>query len=1145
MSFPKALIIGLGGLGSDIVCSTYQRFKNHSAHTDHHKRVKFLALDTDANEVNVRKKIMPPENVIQTSSTESKTAGQYIDEIKDISTVTDWFPIEASALRNMSINDGAGQIRTISRLAYSHAIQTDKTNRIKTAITELLNLNVGEGDIIDVHIVCSLAGGTGAGSFLQTAYLVKELLPPSIANPKIFGYFMLGDVFLRDPEINLADPVKRTNILANTYACIKELNGIFEIEDNESIDFEYGSFSRQPFKITSASASPFTQCFLCDYENNQGGNIGSIKNYKKQIEDFLYLNTFSPTGDENRSEAINNIFKRIQDGPSARYGASGIAKIVYPIDNLLDYFSVKRLSEKLKTTWLKIDNAFDEKRKEYNKNQSKGIQGKEPILSEFFIDNVYTLAHSGQSREQLIFQNIWRSTQTINTETNKIIDSKANIWLEEVDSYLTNLRDKDAEISFLGKIDFPPSFTSKEADESNDLSIIQDVENKLNALNAETFDFIENTKRIAVEEIFVKDKNSIDYYNPEIKHRINNYILEEKKAMHPIAQRYFFYEILKNLKTNYEQLKESNKTTLAFISNYDSTYDVKEDDQDQENNYVENAIEAYQIYLKKDAGIIKRFMRLTGGASNLADFKKDYVSKSQQQNQRLKDYALSKLQEYVYGTLIIQINKILKNLEGLFATIPAVNINLNNKMNALATLENTGNKSVIYVLAKENHREHIYQNVVAKDDSIFFPEEISRDIYEEVYLRTCEAIDNPMYYAQQKSTQRIRSIFEEMVVNKQKEDFKENFKDDFAGYNIMEAMQKEAQLEETEPMEHIKAYFSEIVRMATPFGAKYTTNAPKINAWAIHPECTQLEYLSEEEADDLFNNVGVAQENASRVVSDYFERTEIIREETVMVLKVPQNFPKFSFANSELHEYSTAQEGIYYTYYKNRMEEIQNNPTLPSPHLDKRWGSPKYFRDLGKTAENYKNQNLKAFLWGLVQGNITVINYNGSNVWAYSSPKGFTHFIGENNRPLKSDVYSLLKEGLPNNEKIVEEINAKAEIQLHIDKQNWQINRTEGKSILSASLLTQMKDFKFENGKNILSVFNGLLTTNDSEAISILLNEINSAICTIAGNKGENTKQEAKNIIHLLIKEIEEGATLSKNNVETLAENSIHQFFES
>lgn len=1149
MNFPKALIIGLGGLGSDIVCNTYKRFVNHAVHDEDTSRVKFLALDTDANEIYDRRKIMKPEDVIQTSATTDKVAGQFIDEIKDISTITEWFPAETAELRNMSINDGAGQIRAISRLALSHAIHKGKLDRIKNAISELLDVAAGEGNIIEVHIVCSLAGGTGAGSFLQVAYFVRELLIRSgINNPKVLGYFMLGDIFLKDPSINISDSTKITNILSNTYACLKELNGIFELPENKEIEFEYGYFTNPPYKITKNNATPFTQCFLCDYENNQGNNIRSVKNYKKQIEDFLYLNAFSPTGPKTRSQVVNNIFNLIQSGASSRYGASGISKIVYPVENLLNYFSVKRLHDNLQTTWLKIDSDFDEKYQEYVEALNKGIVKTEPKRSEFFINSVDALSKNGMGAEQAVFKSIWMNTKVIDEEKGDVVGTKTDAFLNELSYYLQNLRNNDQDISDFSKLHHNDSFLSKDNDEANDINNIRQAEDQLEALRKETFSFIEDSKRIAIDEIFINDNKSFGKYNEQAKHRINTYVLEKGKAMHPLAQRYFFYELQHKLEENYEQLQNINKDLLAKITAYNEIFDVKNEHGD-EDAHIESALDAYRIYIEEDKGLLKRFSRLTGSPSKLSEFKKEYVSKSNRQAHNLNEFALTKLQEYVFEGLLTQVKKTLANLEMLFNTIPGVTVSLNNKMNALSAINDMGDSSVINVLANPNHRKYIYENIIAKKDTIFFPEEISRSIYEEIFERTCNEIESPVFFGRDAVDEKVKSIFEIMVVEKQKDDFKENFKDDFAGYNIIEAMRKHAELDGKNPLDFMKYCCNEAARRATPYGASYGSDSPKVNAWAYHPECVAFENLTPADASTIFDNKAEAQENASRVESDYFDRTEIIREETVMVLNVPTNFPKFGFVDDS-KEYSTSYQGVYTTYYKKRMTEIQNNPNLPSPHLDKRWVSPLYFRNLGVSENAYRKRILRAYLWGLSNGDIISFSNHGAQVWAYNNinDTGVSVFKTKNGRPLKNNIRALLSEGLLNSDKIVDEINQKADRKIQEAKETWEQIRVEGRSILTLPLIRDMKGFKFESTnspkRNLVSIFNGYVTDNDSESLSLVVDEIIESISEICGNKGLNTKVMIEKILEYFIEHTPtDKVPLTKSIVANIIENRLNRVF--
>ncbi|HOG04660.1 MAG TPA: tubulin-like doman-containing protein [Paludibacter sp.] len=1154
MTFPKTLIIGLGGLGSDIVTNVYKRFNSHASHQDDKEKVKFLTLDTDSNEIAERRQIMNPDNVIQTSATTDMVAGQYLDEIKDISTAESWFPHEIKELKKMSINDGAGQIRVVSRLAFAHAINERKLDRLKNVLNELLSLNTGDGNIIEVHIVSSLAGGTGAGSFIQTAYFIREeMIRNGIYNPKIWGYFMLGDIFLKDPSINMSDPTKTTNVLANTYASLKELVGIYEIGDDNEIEFEYGEFTRTPFKITSNSSTPLQQCFLYDFENNAGNNIGGIENYKKQIEDFLYLNAFSPTGPKTRSQAINNIVDQIKTGTAARFGATGISKIIYPVDNLLRYFSVRRLSENLRDTWLKIDDGFNKLHEEWRIDTNRGIIREEPVLAKYFVGQVESLAQNSSGTEQAVFRYILNSTKVIDYDAKKIIGNKVDFFLEAVNSYLKNIRDNDRDINTLSKLFFTDTFATKDSDESNDKSVIRKNEDQLEVLRKEVFSFINENKSLALEEIFVKDLGSYQFTHEQAKHRINTYLLEKDRALHPLAVRYFFYELLMKLELNLAAFKDNNVKRLARISKYDEIYDIS-DESDVEDRHIETALEAYNIYQGDDKKMLNRFLNITGKPRKLVEFKEEYVVKAKGQANVLTEYALEKLAELVFEDLIMQVKKMIDNLEALFKSIPGVLIGLKNEEIALTTLTSgSSNPSEIYVLAESKHRDYIYNEIIAKKDTIFFPEDISRDIYEELYERTCLQLQSSSFYTINNTiSDKASEIFTKLVVTKQKEQLKDSFNDDFAGYNVIQAMKKQAELDGVNAIDFMSEKCRKAETKATPFGAKYDSQAAKINSWAFHPECVEYQNLTKEDADKLFNNPGVAQDNAGRVIADYFDKTEIIREESVMVLAIPDDFPKFAPISDE-DKYSLSYEGIYYTHYKKRMKEVQMNNNIPTPHLDKRWNNPKLFRDLGVDLNSYEKNILRAFVYGVVHSDILLINNYGTDTWGFNTQFGIDFFKGSDGKTLKTDIYKLITDALWHNEKMVNAYVQQFDARIKESKEVWNEIRVETQSILNVPLLRVISSFKFENierfkDKNILTVFNGNVSdvSNDSKLFLLVLDIIIEAITEIAGNRGEDTKKQAKSLLNKMIDSApEEGAPLNKSNFVKFMENKLRQHFDN
>jgi len=1146
---PKTLIIGLGGLGSDVVTEVYRRFMAHTQHNDDREKVRFLALDTDSNEIAERRKIMPPHDVIQTSATTNVTVGHFIEELKDKSDVEEWFPVESKDLMLMTINDGAGQIRVVSRLAFSHAIMTGKLDRISRVIDELLNVRAGEGNIINVHIVSSLAGGTGAGSFLQTAYLVKEVLRDrGVENPTVTGYFVLGDVFLHDSSLNLSDPDKTTNILANTYASIKELNGIFNIPDNKSIPFDYGELGRH-FTITAHTPKPYDRIFLYGFESNSGNNLGRLENYKKQVEEFLYLNAFSPVGGELRSQYINNIYTEMLRGPAARYGSSGISKIVYPVENLLEYFAARRLKDNLNTTWLRIDKDFDEKYREYQQNLNRGIIAEEPRIGKFFRTQVEQLAQTGTGAEQAVFRRIWNSTKMFGGESGtEELGYKAEILMEEIDRFLTDIRDKDEELNEHAYVVIPEQFL-EETDYHYDLNIINNTESQLEELKREVYGFIENVKRYAVDEIFLRDISSSGYYDEQAKHRINTYVLEKDKAMHPLAQRYFFYQLLDLMQNEYDRLVEENKRLRSRIEGYEMIYDLKRDDGEDE--VIESAADAYKIYSQNRRSLIAMLNRLFGRPDNLQEFKEDYRRQATEQAKRLKEYALSKLKEEVLELLIPQIKTIIDNLERMFKALPAIITEMEHRAHALAQETKDNTDTQVFVLAKPAHRDYLYENVIAARDTIFFPEDLSRTIYEQLYYHTYQQIEQPLQYRDYPEN-RIHNIFNDKVLKHQIGRFREDFKDDFAGFNVIQALKKQGEIEGVPSRDltaFMKKFFTEAEFKARPYGPKYDTKDPVVNTWATHPSNLERQYLTEAEINELFGNPGASQQNAYRVVSEYFDPTEIIRENSVLVLEVPRHYPKFAPKNPHT-KYTSSRDGLYYQHYKKRIKEIRTRPSLPMPHLDKRWINPAVFPDLGVSDKEYKKRIYSAFLWGITAHMLEPRIFHGTRVWTYS--ENMQVLRDRDGKPLRANLANILREqGLWNNEAVVDDILTRMEKKKKEAAEDWPLLRNEGRSIKTLDIVKTFTRFRFDDtfpkytGRNILGVFDGTFSPNDDEALRYVVNEIMDTIATITGNKGEETRDIIEGIFDNLTRELPEQNDygFDRQRVRRIIDNELERYF--
>jgi hypothetical protein len=157
---------------------------------------------------------------------------------------------------------GAGQIRGYSRLGFFV-----KFGDVRSAIENALNgANASADEMLqrwgmevdtsrgaNIYIVASVAGGTGSGMFLDTAFLCRSLSPSSATT----GYLVLPGIFMRNQE----------RIFANSYAGLKELEHFSYPENAFPYQWTegYPPAARMPL-----APPPFSYCYLIDSTNYDG-----------------------------------------------------------------------------------------------------------------------------------------------------------------------------------------------------------------------------------------------------------------------------------------------------------------------------------------------------------------------------------------------------------------------------------------------------------------------------------------------------------------------------------------------------------------------------------------------------------------------------------------------------------------------------------------------------------------------------------------------------------------------------------------------------------------------------------------------------------------------------------------------------------
>lgn len=347
------LIVGLGGTGGDVILRLRKRFFEKYGSLSEFPIVSYLWLDTDRSEKHILGKEI--REFVRLSDTERQMV-----TVQDTTVITNnlkephyahidkwWYP-GLSALGQM--NEGAGQIRAYSRLAFFHhyknirgAISEANTRVRDTVAAERMMHSPTLKDLgllaqvqfnqpTNVYIVCSIAGGTGSGMLIDAAFLVKDIFQEG--NVTISAFLVFPDHF---------GPVTNERMRANSYALLKELNYYKHGVDFFEAEWERGTTSK-------VAIPPFDYCYVFDNQNaagqSAGGQPGSQELIFELLADAIFKDfSHGEFADHKRSARVNlrQYMNATYDYEHPtfkqrfirRYGSLGMSTIVVPHDRII------------------------------------------------------------------------------------------------------------------------------------------------------------------------------------------------------------------------------------------------------------------------------------------------------------------------------------------------------------------------------------------------------------------------------------------------------------------------------------------------------------------------------------------------------------------------------------------------------------------------------------------------------------------------------------------------------------------------------------------------------------------------------------------------------------------------------------------
>ena len=296
------LIAAIGGTGTAAVRFAKARMEQYLDSKRHF--VALRAFDTDSQD-DQSPRLVNNSEFVYLGGFNAQAVCQDVIEGRGFSHLSQWLP---PWLDFHQVACGAGGIRPIGRLCYFY-----RRDRIEASIREALTsirdsdlalrhfketgvqVNIDAG--IDIHLICSLCGGTGSGMFLDMAFdlrrWAKEFTDKEVT---VTGHLVLPEAFRNRPVV-------MRSLEANCYAALQELDHYMNVESRQAWRVEY-----QPGNLQVSEHLPFDYCYLLS-GSQQGGSM-DVTGLTSMIGESLFLFSSTEVGQRVLAGAINTSAQR-------------------------------------------------------------------------------------------------------------------------------------------------------------------------------------------------------------------------------------------------------------------------------------------------------------------------------------------------------------------------------------------------------------------------------------------------------------------------------------------------------------------------------------------------------------------------------------------------------------------------------------------------------------------------------------------------------------------------------------------------------------------------------------------------------------------------------------------------------------------
>lgn len=366
----SAIVIGLGSTGLHIV-EYVQRFHYQFKEKNKSDKVEYLFLETN---LSAKPLGTPAGNEIISVPISLKEMAAQIPALKQQKITNEWIPSVNTAL---STGEGAG-----GQSAYGRLALWMNWSNVYQAVNHAWTRVRGDNQT-NIYIVGSLTGGTCTGTFIDVAYMVRQITRSN----NVYGLFLIPG----NSHVGISGG---DNVLENYLIALSSLKSLTRV----CADGEYVyDCTWVGGKHVQQSASPFSQTYLLstDYANHRA-NITKLDDLCR-VAGLNICARLLDIADENgnmlqnfqteySAGIMNGAKQDLNNHGGYTFSTFGTTLMHYPKSQLVEWFGLT-LSKQILQRWTDPENYVGK-----NGEQQSVVGQRNRINNEFFRDFESVLA---------------------------------------------------------------------------------------------------------------------------------------------------------------------------------------------------------------------------------------------------------------------------------------------------------------------------------------------------------------------------------------------------------------------------------------------------------------------------------------------------------------------------------------------------------------------------------------------------------------------------------------------------------------------------------------------------------------------------------------------------------------------------------